>query len=191
MGQAMDTIDRGLREFIEAQRVFFVATAPLKADGLINLSPKGLGTFCVLDERTAAYLDLTGSGIETAAHLKENGRMVVMFCAFEGPPKIVRLHGRGEYLEAGTAEFAVVAGRFQARPGMRGAVVVHVSRVSVSCGHGVPLMEYRGDRKLIEEWAAKKGEEGMREYREKKNRVSVEGMRGLGSMPLEGRATTT
>ncbi len=175
MGQAVGTIDAGLREFIEEQRVFFVATAPLKGDGLINLSPKGLDTFCVLDERTVGYLDMTGSGIETAAHLKENGRIVVMFCAFEGPPKIVRVHGRGEYLEVGTPEFEAVAGRFVPRFGTRGIVRVTATRVSVSCGFGVPLMEYRGERKMMEEWAEKKGEMGVREYRGKKNRVSVEG----------------
>lgn len=179
MAQAQDVIGVEMAAFIRRQHVFFVATAPLKGDGLINLSPKGLDTFEVLDDRTVAYLDLTGSGIETVAHVKENGRIVVMFCAFEGAPKIVRLYGRGEVLEAGTAAFEGLVGRFEARPGVRGIIRIHVQRTATSCGYGVPLMEYIGDRTVLEEWAVKKGEEGVRAYQAKKNRESLEGLTGL------------
>ena len=179
MAQIQDVIGDEMAGFIRKQHVFFVATAPLKGDGLINLSPKGLDTFEVLDERTVAYLDLTGSGSETVAHVKENGRIVVMFCAFEGAPKIVRLYGRGEVLEAGTAAFEGLVGRFEARPGVRGIIRIHVQRTATSCGYGVPLMEYIGDRTVLEEWAVKKGEEGVRAYQAKKNRASLEGLAGL------------
>jgi len=176
---SQDSISPPLAEFIRAQRVFFVATAPLSGDGLLNLSPKGLDTFAILDERTVAYLDLTGSGIETVAHLKENGRIVVMFCAFEGPPKIVRLHGRGEVIEAGAPEFAALAAALPAHPGARAVIRVHLARVASSCGFGVPLMEYRAERPTLDDWARDKGEAGVREYRAKKNRVSLDGLPGL------------
>ncbi len=179
MGQTHDAIEDATAEFIRAQRVFFVATAPLKADGLLNLSPKGLDTFAVLDPRTVAYLDLTGSGIETVAHLRENGRIVVMFCAFEGPPKIVRLYGRGDVVERGAPGFDELAAQFTPRPGVRGVIRVHVQRVAASCGYGVPMMEYRADRTALDEWAEKRGEAGVLEYRRKKNRTSLEGLPGL------------
>lgn len=179
MGTAHETISAEMGEFIRKQRVFFVATAPLKHDGLINLSPKGLDTFAVLDERTVAYLDLTGSGIETAAHVQENGRIVLMFCAFEGPPRIVRLHGRAEVIERGTPGYAALEGLFAEREGARAVIRIRVSRASTSCGFGVPLMDYRAKRTALVESSRKKGEAGLREYREKKNRVSLEGLRGI------------
>ncbi|MBX3357335.1 MAG: pyridoxamine 5'-phosphate oxidase family protein [Phycisphaeraceae bacterium] len=180
MSSSRTTIDAKTAEFIRSQRLFFVATAPRKADGLINLSPKGLDTFVVLDECTVAYLDLTGSGIETVAHLKENGRIVVMFCAFEGAPNILRLHGRGEVVEMENPEFAAIAAVFPPRPGARAVIRIHVKRVSYSCGFGVPLMEFRGHRTRLEEHCEQKGEAGLREYRERKNRTSLEGLPGLG-----------
>ncbi|NUO33617.1 MAG: pyridoxamine 5'-phosphate oxidase family protein, partial [Dermatophilaceae bacterium] len=142
-----ERIDGRLREFIEAQHVFFVATAPLAADGHVNVSPKGMGgTFAVVDEHTVAYLDLTGSGAETIAHLRENGRVTLMFCAFEGPPNIVRLHGRGRHIGAGDREFVSYRGLFAEHPGVRAVVVVDVERVSDSCGYAVPLLSHDGDR---------------------------------------------
>ncbi len=174
-----DTITPALAEFIRAQRVFFVATAPLSRDGHINLSPKGLDTFAILDERTVAYLDLTGSGIETLAHVRENGRIVIMFCAFEGPARIVRLYGRAEAFEICTPEFEVLRGRFPARPGARAVIRVQVTRASSSCGFGVPLMEFRSERSRLDEWAAEKGEAGCREYRAKKNAASLDGLPGM------------
>jgi hypothetical protein len=169
-----------LRAFIEKQHVFFVATAPLADDGRINLSPKGLdGTFTVLDELTIAYLDLTGSGAETVAHLRENGRITVMFCAFEGPPNIVRLHGRGRYTVAGDSEFDSLRGRFADHPGVRGIVVVDVERVSDSCGYAVPLMSHDSERDLLTSWADYRGEAGLEAYRAAKNATSIDGLPAL------------
>ena len=124
MGRTYDGIDVGLKHFLETQPVFFVATAPLSGDGLLNLSPKGLDSFRVLDPHTVAYLDLTGSGVETIAHLRENGRIVLMFCAFDGPPKIVRLHGRGEAVEPDDPRFPALAARFPTYLGTRSIIVV-------------------------------------------------------------------
>src|SRR5262247_3610644 len=124
MGTVHAAIDAELARFIADQRVFFVATAPLSGDGHVNLSPKGLDTFAVVDPLTVAYLDLTGSGVETIAHLRENGRIVLCFCAFEGPPKILRLYGRGEAIEAGHAEFAALVAHFPSYLGTRSVVRV-------------------------------------------------------------------
>ena len=175
-----ERIDGRLREFIEAQHVFFVATAPLAADGHVNVSPKGVaGTFVVLDEHTVAYLDLTGSGAETIAHLRENGRITLMFCAFGGPPNIVRLHGLGRHVGLTDPEFASYRGLFEDHPGTRGVVVVDVERVSDSCGYAVPLMSHDGDRDLLTRWAGNRGEVGLRAYREAKNAVSIDGLPAL------------
>ena len=172
-----ERIDGRLREFIEAQHVFFVATAPLSGDGHVNVSPKGMdGTFSVLDEHTVAYLDLTGSGAETIAHLRENGRITVMFCAFEGPPNIVRLHGRGRHVGLADAEFASRRELFADHPGARGIVVVDVERVSDSCGYAVPLMSHDADRDLLTRWADNRGEAGLTAYREAKNACSIDGL---------------
>lgn len=181
MGQVYEAIPPELATFVGAQKMFFVATAPLAGDGLVNLSPKGLDTFAVLDERTVAYLDLTGSGVETAAHLKENGRIVLMWCAFDGPPRIVRFHGRGEVIERDDAGFAELAARFPPRVGARAVIRVNVHRVSTSCGFGVPLMDFRGERTTLDDACRKKGEDGLREYRDKKNRRSLDGLAGIKS----------
>ncbi len=175
-----DGIDTRLRSFIEAQHLFFVATAPLGTDGHVNVSPKGLdGTFAVLDERTVAYLDLTGSGSETAAHLRENGRITVMFCAFEGAPNIVRLHGTGRYVTLADAEFASYRELFAEHPGARGIVVIDVHRVSDSCGYAVPLMMHDGDRDLLTRWADNRGDDGLATYRAVKNATSIDGLPAL------------
>lgn len=175
-----ERIDGRLREFIEAQHVFFVATAPLAPDGHVNVSPKGLdGTFVVLDEQTVAYLDLTGSGAETIAHLRDNGRITLMFCAFEGPPNIVRLHGTGRHVGLDDPEFASYHGLFAQLPGTRGVVVVDVERVSDSCGYAVPLMSHEGDRDLLTRWADNRGEEGLTAYRATKNATSIDGLPAL------------
>ena len=177
-----ESITDRLRAFMEKQHVFFVATAPLAADGRINLSPKGLdGTFAVIDEVTVAYLDLTGSGAETVAHLRENGRITVMFCAFEGPPNIVRLQGRGHYTVPGDGEFDSLRARFADHPGVRGIVVVDVERVSDSCGYAVPLMSHEGDRDLLTSWADHRDEAGLEAYRATKNATSIDGLPALGS----------
>src|SRR4030095_15126154 len=137
-------LDDDLRAFIARQHVFFVATAPLAADGHVNVSPQGLDTFPGLGSRTVAYLDLTGSGIETIAHLRENGRVTVMFCAFEGRPRILRLHGRGRCREPTDAEGTVASSAFPALTGARAVVLVELERIADSCGYAVPLFEFVG-----------------------------------------------
>lgn len=177
MGKVFDAIDDALAEFLSAQPVFFVATAPSALDGHVNVSPKGLaGSFAVLDPRTVAYLDLTGSGAETVAHLRDNGRVCLMFCAFAGPPKIVRLHGRGEAILADDPRFPDLVESFAARPGIRSVVRVAVERVSDSCGFAVPLMAYHRDRDQLPRWAEQKGEAALVEYRREKNSTSIDGL---------------
>ncbi len=168
------------RDFIARQKMFFVATAPLSSDGLINLSPKGLdGTFAVIDEQTVAYLDLTGSGVETIAHLRENGRVCVMFCAFEGPPNILRIHGTGDVVEPSDAGFAALRGCFAPMGGVRSIIRVRTQRVADSCGFAVPFYEFVGQRDTLTQWATKKGAEGVRAYQRSKNRQSLDGLPGL------------
>ena len=186
MGREYDLIDDHWRGWIARQPMFFVATAPLEGDGHVNVSPKGPGgSLRVLDERTVAYLDVIGSGAETIAHLRENGRIVVMFCAFEGPPKILRLHGRGEVVPAEDPRFADLFGRCEFQElgppeARRAVVVVHVSRIADSCGYGVPLMSYEGDRPHHDAWAQNKlrtrGPEGLLDYQREKNSTSLDGL---------------
>src|SRR5207245_1580970 len=145
MAKAYDGISEELAAWLGAQPVFFVATAPLSGEGLLNLSPRGLDCFSVLGPRPVAWVDRTGSGVETIAHLQENGRIVLMWCAFTGPPKIVRLHGRGKVCLPGSVEFADVTAQHVESVGTRAVVVVDVDRVSDSCGFGVPLMELVGE----------------------------------------------
>lgn len=185
MGAHRTEIDAAAREFIAGQRLFFVATAPLSGDGHINLSPKGLDTFRVLGPKRVGYLDFTGSGVETIAHVRENGRLTIMFCAFAGPPNILRLHGRGRAVEPQEAEFAELLRVFGTTPGqaerdgIRAVVVLDVARVADSCGYGVPRYEYVGERDQIAAWAARKGVEGLAEYRKLKNARSLDGLEGL------------
>jgi hypothetical protein len=181
MGKVFAELDDDLRAFIAGQHVFFVATAPLAADGHINLSPKGLDTFRVLGPTTVAYLDLTGSGVETIAHLRENGRLTLMFCAFEGRPRILRLSGRGRAVEPGDAEWPAVSAGFPALPGVRSVVVLEVDRIADSCGYGVPRYEFAGDRPQLPEWIDKKGADGILRYQAEKNRASIDGLPGLRS----------
>ena len=189
MAKVFGQIDVQLRQWIAKQRLFFVATAPLSGDGHVNVSPKGpIGTLRVLDEHTVAYLDITGSGAETIAHLRENGRIVVMLCAFEGPPRILRLHGRGEVVTAGEPRFGELVERCafeepevpQAR---RAIVVVEVTRIADSCGYGVPLMTFNGLRPHSDQWARKRirtgGPDAIRDYQREKNTVSLDGLPAL------------
>ena len=182
MGRALDAISDELAVFIARQHVFFVATAPSDG-GHVNLSPKGLDTFAVLDPDTIAYLDLTGSGVETIAHLRDNGRITIMFCAFDGPPQILRLQGEGVYLPAGSAGFDELVAGFDAGPGARGIVRVDVTRLSSSCGYSVPFMDFREERPTLQQWAARKTDEELDAYHEAKNRVSIDGLPWLGSAP--------
>jgi hypothetical protein len=179
MGDLHDGITADLCAWIERQHVFFVATAPLSPDGLINCSPKGMETFRVLGTHQVAYLDLTGSGVETIAHARENGRIVFMFCAFEGPPKVVRLHGSSEVLVSGSAEYDALSPLFPEYPGRRAIVRARLTRVSDSCGFAVPRLEYAGERDTLIRWSEKKGEDGLAAYRGKKNARSVDGLPGL------------
>jgi hypothetical protein len=178
MGKLHDTLSPELQDWLNQQKVFFVATAPLAKDGHVNCSPKGGDTFRVLGASEVAYLDFTGSGIETAAHLQENGRIVIMFCAFAGPPKIVRLHGNGEVIYPNDSRFAGLLKRFADHPGVRAIIRVTLTRVSDSCGHGVPLMDFVARRDLIEKWSTAKGPQGLVEYRATKNRTSIDGIPG-------------
>jgi hypothetical protein len=168
-----------IAESIGRQRMFFVATAPLTADGHVNLSPKGHDTLRVIDESTVCYLDLTGSGVETIAHLRENGRITIMLCAFEGNPNIVRLYGTGEAVTPDDARFADLAARFADMPGTRAVILVHVTKVTSSCGYAVPSYVYDGDRNRLHEWADARGIDGLVAYRASKNAASIDGLPGL------------
>jgi hypothetical protein len=186
MGRVYEVVDEHLRAWIAAQPLFFVGTAPLDGDGHVNVSPKGPGgTLRVLGPRTLAYLDVVGSGAETVAHLRENGRIVIMLCAFSGPPRIVRLHGRGEVVPAGDPRFAellVPAGFDEPEhpEARRALVLVEVTRIADSCGYGVPLMAYEGQRPHQDLWAAKKlrtgGPEALLDYQRDKNARSLDGL---------------
>ena len=179
MGKVYEGIDGRLREFVLAQPMFFVATAPSGAGGHINVSPKG-GTGCltVLDEHRVAYLDYTGSGAETIAHLRENGRITLMLCAFSGAPKIVRLYGHGRVVAPGGADFPRLLARFPAQParGLRSVIEVAVERISDSCGYQVPLMDHIGDRDLLVQWAERKSDEELASYRRTRNARSIDGL---------------
>jgi hypothetical protein len=176
MSNRHENINPELAAWIAEQRIFFVATAPLSPDGHINLSPKGGDAFRILGPLEVAYQDYTGSGAETAAHLRENGRVILMFCAFNGPPKIARLHGHGTLLTPEHARFHELAAHFPPNPGTRALVHIAVSRVSTSCGHGVPFFEFRAPREMLDQWAANKGPEWLCDYRASKNQRSIDGL---------------
>jgi len=180
VGRQYDTLDGRLAEFILAQPVFFVATAPAGSAGHVNCSPKGNNnSLAVLGPGRLAYRDLTGSGSETIAHLRENGRIVVMFCAFEGPPRIIRVHGRGRVVTPTDPEWEELAGRFSPNPGTRTVIVVDAERISDSCGYAVPLMAFECHRDNLDHWAEQKGPEGLVAYRAEKNAESLDGLPSL------------
>jgi hypothetical protein len=176
MGKVHEHITEPLRAFIAQQHLFFVATAPLDAEGHINLSPKGLDCLRVLSENRVAYLDLTGSGNETAAHLMDNGRITLMFCAFSGAPNIVRLYGRGRAILPGDPEWEALSAHFPTYPGVRQIIAADIDRVSTSCGYAVPLYNYEGERDTLLKWAERKGEDALVEYRQEKNVSSIDGL---------------
>lgn len=176
MGKLHDSIKSQHKEFIEKQHIFFVATAPLSANGRINLSPKGLDCFRVLSENKVAYMDLISSGNETSAHTLENGRITIMFCSFEVSPKILRLYGKGFTVLPGTAEWEDYAPHFKIFPSTRQIIVATIDLVQTSCGFGVPLFDYAGERDIHFEWAENKGEEGLQEYVQKNNLKSLDGL---------------
>ncbi|MGW0878702.1 pyridoxamine 5'-phosphate oxidase family protein [Streptomyces sp. NPDC002671] len=188
MGKTYERIDGRLRTFIEEQPMFFTATAPLSGDGTVNLSPKGLkGSFVVLDELTVAYLDFAGSNAETIAHLRENGRITLMWCAFQGPPDIVRVHGRGEPVFRDDPRFGELLTRFPGidhRPhGLRAIIVVHAELVRDTCGYAVPFMAYEEDRDLHGKRFAREDDTSLSAYFEKKEHVATS-LDGLPGLPL-------
>ncbi|QEH37573.1 Pyridoxamine 5'-phosphate oxidase [Aquisphaera giovannonii] len=187
MGKVYDRIDEGVAEFIEKQRVFFVGTAPTGLDGHLNVSPKGLDSFRILGPTQVAYLDLTGSGIETVAHLRENGRITIMFCAFEGRPLIVRLYGKGRVVEPSDAGWDGLIGAFPPHPGARTIIVVDVDRVADACGYSVPRYAYEGERTQLLDWSNRKGDSGLEAYRSQKNAASIDGLPGLSTKAEAGR----
>ena len=181
MAKIFDSIDERLEAWIARQRMFFVGTAPSDG-GHVNVSPKGpIETLRVLDGRTVAYLDLVGSGAETIAHLRENGRIVIMLCAFEGGPRIVRLHGRGEVVDANAVEFPDATALLEQH---RTVIRVGVERIADSCGYGVPLMDYVSERPQSRAWAqsklAKQGPDALEDYKAEKNALSIDGLPALG-----------
>lgn len=176
MGKVFDQIDEKLKAWIEEQQMFFVSTAPLSADGHINCSPKGLDSLAVLGPNSAAYLDLTGSGAETIAHLRENGRIVIMFCAFDGAARIVRFHGRGTPVFPGASDYDELASHFPELPGIRSIIRIDIERVSDSCGYGVPLYDFKAQRKSLVKGWQQRGPEGVAAYQQENNLVSLDGL---------------
>ena len=172
MGKRYDAIEDRQADFIIHQQVFFVATAA--TDGRINLSPKGMDSLRITGPNQVVWLNLTGSGNETAAHLLENDRMTLMFCSFTNEPKILRLYGHARIFHPGSREWDGHIGRFPILPGARQVVVMAVDLVQTSCGFGVPLFNYRGEREMLREWAEKKGEEGIKSYWRERNSVSLD-----------------
>jgi hypothetical protein len=179
VGRTYDGIDDDLAGWLQAQPLWFVGTAPLAADGHVNVSPRGHDTFSVLGPHRVAWVDLTGSGIETIAHIHENGRICLMFCSFDARPRIVRLHGRGRVAMPGDSAYDEVIALHPAHPSTRAVIVVDVERVSDSCGFGVPVMELVGERDLLRQGAERRGPEGLAAYRATKNAESIDGLPGL------------
>ncbi len=178
MGKVFDSITDEMRAFVEKQPLFFVSTAP-REGGHVNVSPKGLDSFAVLSATQVAYLDLTGSGAETIAHLRENGRLTMMFCAFEGLPNIVRFYGKGRVVLPSDPEFAELEVRFPKRGAVRSIIVLDVERTSTSCGYGVPVMEFVKDRPTLGDWASARSDEEVRAYQAEKNQHSIDGLPAL------------
>lgn len=179
MGKTFETITPELREWIEKQHMFFVASAPNAADGHINCSPKGGDSLRILNDHEVAYLDLTGSGVETIAHLQENGRLVIMWCAFEGGPKIVRLHGRGTALLPSDAEFDQLRPLFPEHSGTRAIIKLTATRISDSCGYSVPFMDFVKHRDTLDRLCESMSAEELADYRQKKNTISLDGLPGV------------
>ena len=174
MAKFYSEINSSLQEFIKNQKIFFTATAAQQ--GRINLSPKGIDTFRCLNSNTVAYLDLTGSGNETSAHLLENGRMTIMFCSFSEKPLILRLYGQGTMIRPRDKEWQTFQEWFEHLPGERQIIVLNVKSVQTSCGYGVPIYEFKQQRETLITWAQKKGEQGIKKYWEEKNQTSIDGL---------------
>jgi hypothetical protein len=179
MGKLYESIDDRLRQWVEHQKMFFVATAPSGDAGHVNCSPKGGDSLRITGPRSVAYLDSQGSGIETIAHLRDNGRIVLMLCAFDGPPKIVRFHGRGRVLSPGEPEFKKLLPLFVSQPIVRAIIQVDVTRISDSCGFGVPLYAWEKSRTTYADYARKMSDEQLRQYGVVKNQQSIDGLAGI------------
>ena len=179
MGKVYDALDDRLIGFIRRQKIFFVATAPLSPDGSVNLSPKGYDSLAILDERTVAFVDLGGSGVETLAHLGENGRITLMFCAFEGAANILRLYGQGEVTAFDHPGFAEQLALFPAFPRARSVITVRIHRIADSCGWGVPFFDYKGERDQLSRYVLSRSDEEWRERRFEANARSIDGLPGL------------
>ncbi|PHS27785.1 MAG: pyridoxamine 5'-phosphate oxidase [Robiginitomaculum sp.] len=179
MGKSFDQLNDGLITFIKAQKMFFVATAPLSADGHVNVSPKGYDSLAVIDNNTVAYLDLGGSGIETQAHCRENGRITLMFCAFEGKANIVRIFGRGEAVPFTDPRFADLLKRFPDFARARAIIIIDIDHVMDSCGWGVPFFEFKGEREQLQRWTEKMPYDDWTEHRFNTNTTSLDGLPGL------------
>ena len=178
MAKVIEAIDDELAEWIAAQPVFFVASAPAEG-GHVNISPKGHDTLRVLGPTAVAFLDLTGSGAETIAHTRENGRLTVMCCAFQGPPRILRLFGTGTAHPKGTARYEALVDRFPALPGARSIVELDIDRIQTSCGYAVPFMAYEDERPTLQQWAARKDDAELEAYWREKNTASIDGLPAL------------
>jgi hypothetical protein len=174
MAQFFPRLDDALKSFIADQQMFFVATAP--GEGRVNLSPKGMDTFRVIDDTTACYLDLTGSGNETAAHLRDNGRITIMWCSFGGTARIMRIFGAGRVARPGSADFERLIGLFPEIPGVRQIMVIDIDEAQTSCGYAVPQYELVRERPTLVKWAEKQGDEGLQDYWRRKNVKSIDGL---------------
>lgn len=174
MAKFFQALTDDLQTFISGQKIFFTATAP--ETGRINLSPKGMDTFRIIDKTRICYLDLTGSGNETAAHILQNGRLTIMFCAFEGEPLILRLYGRGEVITPDSPQWELLIPLFEALPGTRQIILLNIESLQSSCGFSVPLYQFVGERDTLLQWANKKGETGLDQYRQEKNTTSIDGI---------------
>lgn len=176
MSNFSDRIQPAHAQFIARQHMFFVATAPLEASGHVNLSPKGMDTFAVLSRNRVAYLDMTGSGNETSAHLLQNGRITIMFCAFDGAPNILRLYGSGRTILPGDPEWMDLYANFSPHPGTRQIILADIYKVQNSCGYSIPLYTYEGERDQLDKWVARKGIDGLEQYRREHNLRSIDGL---------------
>ncbi len=185
MARFYEKLNPDLSDFIRRQRIYFTASA--STAGRINLSPKGMDTFRILSDTKVAYLDLTGSGNETSAHLLRDGRLTIMFCSFDAKPVILRLYGKGSVVRPRDPAWADLIAHFEEMPGQRQIILLKIESLQTSCGFAVPRYEHVEDRPMLNDWAAKKGEDGIREYWEKKNQVSIDGF----ETKLLSDATTT
>ena len=174
MAEFYSQLTTGLQEFIAQQKIFFTATAP--TEGRINLSPKGIDTFRYIDNTTVAYLDLTGSGNETAAHLHENGRITIMFCSFTKKPLILRLYGQGTVIDLNSDRASELGSLFSDFPGARQIILLNIESAQTSCGYGVPIFEFQEERQTLITWAKNKGERGIQKYQKQNNLKSIDGL---------------